>query len=99
MAYGMNIEADIDEIATTRKAISKNLSDELEANLQAMRSSVSALDALWEGPNHDDFVRAFETRYKSLETFDKMLTTYIRAWRRAWQAYSACEDEVKGLIK
>lgn len=69
----------------------------LKAALTEMQTSVEALNATWEGPNHDEFEATFKARYAAMEQLVVSIDEYLKAFNSASNSYETCESETLGL--
>lgn len=90
------IKADIEAIKRLKSALLEQW-NEMESSLQKMYESVDRLNDVWEGPNHDRFVKTFEEQYKSMKRFNETIKTFAQNIGRAAYYYEKCEDDVKKL--
>lgn len=75
----------------------KSQVETLRTALGEMRTSVEALNATWEGGNHDDFERTFKVRYAAMEMLVVSIEEYLKSFGSATDSYEACESETLGL--
>lgn len=95
----MDLEVDTLQIAQARNSSKSILTDTLDSRLDAMNYAVIGLSGLWEGPNHDTFLKAFDARYIALRNFNHMLESYLSAMRKARAAYDECEYNTSKYAK
>lgn len=73
--------------------------ESLESTLKAMYASVNDLNATWEGPNHDEFVRDFQNRYEQMQKLNQAFKSYSNSVKQANKIYRKCEDEVWQIVR
>lgn len=75
----------------------KSQVETLRSALGEMRASVDALNATWEGGNHDDFEEIFKARYAVMEKLVVSIDEYLKWFGSASDSYEVCESETLGL--
>ena len=60
MARSKDIDVSTEGISSTRSSAYDTFDEALRANLSQMTMSIEALNATWEGPNHQNFVSTYE---------------------------------------
>lgn len=91
------IQVNTDSIARAKKVAAESL-DALRESLVSMRASVDELNATWEGPNHDKFVRQFSEDYAEMERFCNTLGLFIEQYGESGHTYAVCDQDVAGLV-
>lgn len=98
MARGKDIEVSTEGMSGIRSSAYDTFDDVLRASLTSMTLSVEALNATWEGPNHQGFVEAYKVRKDDLDAFHDALGAFLRAWSEAYREYNTCESDVASMI-
>ncbi len=93
-----NIKMDTSKLRKSCQEFESGLK-ELKKSLQEMKESVDRLNATWEGPSHDDFVKNYEKDYQQMEALNKGLEQYLEALWQAQRDYTACEEQVGELVR
>ena len=94
MARSKDIDVSTEGISSTRSSAYDTFDEALRANLSQMTISIEALNATWEGPNHQNFVSTYEEHKDDLDAFHDALSAYLRAWSEAFREYNNCESDV-----
>lgn len=75
-----------------------NMAKQARTKFEALKSSITALHATWDGPSHDALTSQFESdadiMEQSLDTLDK----FLESVKYARDEYRLCEDKVSGKI-
>lgn len=77
------------------------LTGELEAvrkHIQTMTADMTELDAMWEGPANQVFMKQFRNDVQYAEEICGMLQKLIECMEYARKQYDLCESEVASLI-
>ena len=93
---------DIDYLDGQVKHLYDVMTDELQGSLEAqfsdMDSAIEGLNGIWEGPNHDAFVKDYVARREGIAAFHKLMYAFLEAWDDARRAYAQCEQTVEGYV-
>ncbi len=81
---------DAEDVEMCIKNINKKISE--------MKSSVSDLDSMWDGPASDAFKKAFQSDMKAMESVVEGLNDLKKYEDQAKSKYEACENEVAALV-
>lgn len=81
---------DADDVGTYIKNIKKQIED--------MKTSVSELDAMWDGPSSEAFRKTFNKDMKAMEDVIEGLEDLKKYEDQAKKKYEKCEDKVAELI-
>lgn len=94
-----DIETSTDDILRVKNAAQSEFEDALLAQFNSMTMAIGALDATWEGPNHDAFVTDYANFVEEVEDFHSAVEAYLSAWNTAARIYLTCETDVAGYIR
>ena len=72
---------------------------QLEIQVEAMFTSVSELDRMWDGPANDAFNQQFRLDYQICVAMCQTLKELIESLRYAKGEYEKCEQSIDGLIR
>lgn len=89
-----NIEADTGAIKSGHGSATKEYQEAMQSQLKEMLAAIEGLNSVWEGPNHDEFMKHFEDQKLNLDNFNKSIASFLKAWKNAYEAYDACENDV-----
>ncbi len=94
--------ADIEVNSTSISQMEKSIREELE-NLKGIMKNLYAgveeLNQTWEGPNHQDFEKAFVEQYTDMSQLENMLEHYADSLKKAAKTYGKCEKEVAQIVR
>lgn len=93
-----DIEVNTDVLKSVHGSATAELYEAMGAQLSKMLEEVEGLNSVWEGPNHDEFAKLFESQKLELDGFNNALAAFLRAWKKAYDAYSTCESEVSQRV-
>ncbi len=77
------------------------LSDTLERTretLNQLTERVESLQAMWNGPAHDEFNRQYELDRERMENMCQIIANIIEGMQQARIAYDQCENEVGDIV-
>lgn len=77
------------------------LSDTLERTretLNQLTERVESLQAMWNGPAHDEFNRQYELDRERMENMCQIIANIIEGMQQARIAYDQCENEVSDIV-
>ena len=70
----------------------------IDDNYKNMFEEIRALDAMWEGPTHDAFVRQVVQDSESMEEIVEYLKEILEDLRYAHKEYTGCERQVSDIV-
>lgn len=70
----------------------------ISREMESMQESVAALNAMWSGPGHSAFVRAFQKDMEALGQLVKELEELQAFEVYAGEQYETCEKQVADLV-
>ncbi|MBQ9867552.1 MAG: WXG100 family type VII secretion target [Lachnospiraceae bacterium] len=77
------------------------LTDTLERTretLNQLTERVESLQAMWNGPAHDEFNRQYELDRERMENMCQIIANIIEGMQQARIAYDQCENEVGDIV-
>lgn len=72
--------------------------EKFDNQMKKMFSSISELDAMWDGPASEAFKQQFQIDYQFCEEMSKVLKDLIESLKHAREEYDKCEQNVEDLI-
>lgn len=93
-----NIEVDSDVLRSVHGRSVKEHEDMLLSQVSMLTPEIEGLSAVWEGPNHDDFMKVAESGMADLSGFIRSIGVFLDAWKSAYEAYEKCESSVSQHI-
>lgn len=94
----INVKADPDTMASMITSYRNQLSI-LKTAVQTMYTGIEDLNAVWEGPRHDDFVQLYAQGHESMLNLNKALEAYLDSLEKARRLYDDCESQVGAIIQ
>lgn len=94
--------ADIEVNSASISQMEKNVRTGLEhltASMKNVRIGMEELNKTWEGPNHEEFEKAFLENYADMTKLEKMLEHYADSLKKAAKTYRECEKEVAQIVR
>ena len=70
----------------------------MKSEMTKMKSSVSELDGMWDGPGSEAFKKAFQDDVNGMETLFKNLEEIYKYEVNAKNEYESCENKVYQLV-
>ncbi len=77
------------------------LTDTLERTRETfnqLTERVESLQAMWNGPAHDEFNRQYELDRERMENMCQIIANIIEGMQQARIAYDQCENEVGDIV-
>lgn len=72
--------------------------DNTRKQLEEMHMEIDAMNGMWKGEAHDEFVRQFTSDYENTKEFLNIVDSIIGCMQEAGKQYDACESEVHGIV-
>ena len=66
--------------------------------LNKLTERVESLQAMWNGPAHDEFNKQYELDRERMENMCQIIQNLIEGMQQARQEYDQCENEVSSLV-
>lgn len=70
----------------------------LKKNYESFATGLSELNAMWEGPAHEQLMMELRKDCAEMDNCIKFLDTYLSDLNFAHEEYSRCENTVSGLV-
>lgn len=92
-------EIEIDTGLLARDTVSMdNKISRIEREMEEMFTAVRELDAMWDGPANETFVRMFQQDYETMRSFCRALHTLADCMSQARRTYENRENEAGGVV-
>ena len=72
--------------------------DNARKQLEEMHTEIDAMNGMWKGAAHDEFVRQFASDYETTNEFLNIVDSIIGCMQESGKQYDACESKVHGII-
>ena len=91
------IEVDSEVLQTQINQLTDTLARTRET-LNQLTERVESLQAMWNGPAHDEFNRQYELDRERMENMCQIIENIIEGMQQARIAYDQCENEVGDIV-
>lgn len=93
----INIETDTSALARDAGSLDSKTA-RIEREAEGMFTAVRELDAMWDGPANETFVKMFRQDYETLRELCRALHTLAGCMSQAGRTYEVRENEVGGVV-